>query len=120
VDTKLGEFEGREVEASQLSLTSAKTTQCGKLADGEVFYAIVMGKVDDIGHGLTTIGKGKLYTRKQAGGVTRMVLVDPADGQRMLDEAVMLADEKFGVRDLFHQDPDEGSDSDGDPDADDE
>jgi hypothetical protein len=117
MDTSLGKFEGHKVEAARLSLTKAQTTQVGKIADGELVYFMGMAKVSKISHGRITIGNGELYARLQEGGVSRLVVLDAADGERMLDEAIMLADEKFGVRDLFHQEPDEPPAPADDPDA---
>lgn len=102
-DTNLGSFEGRKIQAAALAITGAQLhSQVGKVKKGDVVYFIGKGVVDEVAFKDKKINGTSLYTRVQGVGAERIVLLEAKDGQRMLEESIMLRDELFGVESLFH------------------
>lgn len=97
----LPEFEGETPKQARLKLTGHSDERVGALAKEEEFFLIVRGVVSNVDHG----NVGNVFTRTHKGKATSMILLDKDQGARILDEAAMLADERFGVPNLFNQDP---------------
>lgn len=103
---KLPKFEGRDVEAAELKVSGATEDRVGAMAQEEVFYLVVKGVVAGVNHQY----RKDVYTRCHKGTVVAMVPLQEAQGARLLDEAQMMADEAFGVQNLFSgQDPPDGA-----------
>lgn len=104
--TDLPRFEGRNVQVGSLRLTGKVHERVGALAKDEEVFLIVKGTVTEITHGDIRVNGADLYGRKHTVKASALVLIERDQGGRMLDEATMLAGERFGVVDLFHQDGD--------------
>ena len=100
--TRLPKFEGVPVEASTLRVSGAIDERIGALASGEELFVIMRAVVVDVAHGI----HGELMTRQHKARTVTAVLLEPDQGARLLEEALVLADERFGIRDLFHTDAD--------------
>ena len=101
MDTELPRFEGRIVDAASLKLTGKATERVGALRDEEEVFLIVRGRVSKVSHGEATVNGADVYLREHTVKADRMTIIDPDDGERMLSEATMLADEAFGLAGLF-------------------
>ena len=94
-------FEGRKVSGSQLKLTGSTDGKLGSLDYDEEVYLFVKGRVKKITHGDVTIGGTATFSRLHTVGAISIYVVEPEQGERMLDEAAMMADERFGIGSLF-------------------
>jgi len=94
----LGTFEGRMIQAAALKVNGGVGEKVGTLDQDEEVYLIVKGHVSEITHGYMK----STYTRMHKVSATRIVILDPADGSRMLEEALMLQDDRFGLAQLFN------------------
>lgn len=101
MNTQLPSFEGTPVQASNLKLTGSAELNIGALAHDEECYLVVQGTVEKVTHGDGKSGDAVVFTRSHTVKASRVVLVTADDGQRMLDEALMLADERFGIQTIF-------------------
>jgi hypothetical protein len=95
--TNLPKFEGRPVEAASLRLSGKSQERVGSLALGEEVYVIVKATIAKISHG----DASEVFTRQHDARAVAVVIVDRKDGERWLSEAAMLADERFGIQNLF-------------------
>lgn len=95
--TTLPKFEGQQVQAARLKLSGHSDERVGALASEEDVYLIVRGVVAHIDHG----NVGDVFTRTHTVRATAAILMSADQGARILDEAAMLADERFGVQNLF-------------------
>lgn len=109
MDTKLPRFEGRDVEGATLKLSGKAESRVGALGDQEAVFLIVKGHVSKISHGDATVNGATVFVREHTVKASELVILDPDDGERMLSEGAMLADEKFGLMGLFQ--PESGPDS---------
>ena len=100
--TRLPKFEGVPVEAATLKVAGSLAERVGALATGEELFVILRAVVTDVGHGI----HAEVMTRQHKAATVVAVLLEPEQGARLLEEALVLADERFGIRDLFHTDPD--------------
>lgn len=93
-----------------MKLAGSVSDRVGSLDMGEHVFVIVKGTVAGITHGDVK----DVFTRTHKVTASALVILDPEDGRRMLDEAQMIADERFGIENLFRQaeeataDPDTG------------
>jgi len=101
MQTKLPMFEGREVRAAALKLTGKSDDAVGALDSGEEVFLIVRGTVEKISHEDAKVGDARLFARVHTVKADRVVLVTADDGERMLEEGLMLSDDRFGVANLF-------------------
>jgi hypothetical protein len=110
--TKLGNFEGRKVEAGALKLGGTVSDRVGHLELDEPVFMIIKGTVSNVSHGDVK----ETFTRLHKVRASAMVILEAEDGERMLDEAQMIADDRFGVENLFRQKASHavGQDVDGD------
>lgn len=99
MNNQLGTFEGRKVESSALKLSGSVADRIGHLDLEEQVFIIVKGTVAGVLHGDVK----DVFTRTHKVSASALVILDPGDGERMLDEAQMIADERFGVENLFRQ-----------------
>jgi hypothetical protein len=90
-------FEGMPVHGAVVKLTGKATEKVGSLAYDEEVYFVVRGVVAKVAHGPDE----GVFTRIHEVKASALVMVDGQAGERMLDEARMLADERFGIRNLF-------------------
>lgn len=104
-------FEGRAVEAAQLKITGGSDDRVGTLEYGEQIFFVGKAWVSKITHEEKKEG----FTRIHTASASSMVLLEREDGERMLSEGQMMADERFGIANLFAQadivlgyDPDTG------------
>lgn len=102
--TALPKFEGQQVKAARLKLAGRSDERVGALALDEEVYLIVRGVVRKVTHGDET----GIFTRTHEVKASAAILLDRDQGARILDEAAMLADERFGIRNLFNDDGNEG------------
>lgn len=124
MNKKLGIFEGRPVEATELKVSGGSDDRVGTLDYGEQIFFIGKATVSKITHEDKKTGFSRIHTAT----ASAMVLLEKKDGEQMLSEAQMLADERFGIANLFAQaevvlgyDPDTGElDTGADEDADEE
>ena len=96
--TTLPKFEGQQVKAARLQVRGNSDERVGALANEEEVYLIVRGVVATVDHG----NVGNVFTRTHKVKATAAILLDRDQGARMLDEAAMLADERFGIQTLFN------------------
>ncbi len=104
METQLGTFEGRRVQASKLMLNGSTTDRIGHMDLDEEIYLVVKARVASISHGETKVHKTDLFTRTQQGKIEQMFVVDRDEGEAMLSDAAQKADERFGVKNLFSGD----------------
>lgn len=102
--TKLPNFDGQHVKAARLKLSGKSDERVGALALDEEAYVIVRCVCTHVDHG----DVDGVLTRLHAMRATAVVLMDKGAGARMLDEASMLADERFGISNLFTQSEGDG------------
>lgn len=101
--TNLPKFEGRQVLAGTLRVTGRTREHVGALALDEQVFLIVRGTVSQVAHSEVSIDGADVFARVHTVKADALQLVDRAAGERMLDEATALADERFGVVNLFNQ-----------------
>ena len=101
--TTLPKFEGRQVQAGTLRVTGRSREKVGALALDEEVFLIVRGTVSQIAHSEVSIDGAEIFARVHTVKANALQLVERAAGERMLDEATALADERFGVVNLFTQ-----------------
>ena len=101
---RLPKFEGVAVEAATLRVSGSIGERVGALASGEELFVILRAVVTDVAHGV----KADVMTRQHRATTIVAVLLEPGQGARLLEEALVLADERFGIRDLFHPGDDPG------------
>lgn len=99
--TTMPKFEGRAVQMGALKLTGKADERIGSLDYDEEVYLLVRARVSKVSHEEVTKQGATFFARLHTANARSVVIVDPADGERMLDEAAMLADERFGVQSLF-------------------
>jgi hypothetical protein len=99
--TKLPRFEGREVQAATMSLTGRCRERIGALALDEEVYLIVRATVTKVAHHDGSGDQDGLFVRNHTVRAGAIMLLANGDGPRLLDEAAMLADERFGIQTLF-------------------
>lgn len=99
--TTMPTFEGRAVHAGALKLTGKADERIGSLDYDEEVYLLVRARITKVSHEEVTKDGVGLFARIHTANARSLVIVDPNDGERMLDEAAMLADERFGVASLF-------------------
>jgi hypothetical protein len=100
LNPKLPKFEGEQPQAASLRLSGRSDERVGALAREEEVYLIVRAVVNKITHG----DESGVLTRVHHARATTVILMERDQGERILDEATMLANEQFGIRDLFNQD----------------
>ena len=88
------------MEAATLKVAGSLAERVGALATGEELFVILRAVVTDVGHGI----HADVMTRQHKAATVLAVLLEPEQGARLLEEALVLADERFGIRDLFHTD----------------
>jgi hypothetical protein len=98
--TALPKFEGQHVKAARMKISGHSDERIGALANEEEVYLIVRGVVATVDHG----NVGNVLTRTHKVKATAVILLDKDQGARLLDEAAMLADERFGIQSLFNGD----------------
>lgn len=120
MQTELPKFEGRDVQSSVACFSGRVNQRVGALAQDEFAIVIARVRVNGVQHKdfKAVSGTGpKLFSRIHDLATTRAVLVSEEDGARLLEEAITLADEKFGIDNLFSEVTAEGSADDTDPDS---
>jgi hypothetical protein len=95
--TQLPKFEGRGVQAATLKLTGRSDERVGSLALDEEVYLIIRGVVRKIAHS----DDSGIFTRSHEVKASVAIIIERDQGERILDEAAMLADERFGIQNLF-------------------
>ena len=105
--TTLPRFEGRPVQVGTIRLTGRTHDRVGCLAHDEEVFLIVRARVADVGHGDARVNGADLFARKHILKADAVSIVEAKDGARMLEEAIALADERFGVPNLFNNTKDE-------------
>lgn len=106
--TQLPKFEGSGVpKAARLRLTGKSDERVGALGLGEEVYLIISGVVSNVDHGSV----GNVFARTHKVKASAVVFLEREQGQRMLEEAAMLADERFGIQNLFADRDGEGDES---------
>jgi hypothetical protein len=103
--TTLHKFEGQMPKAARLKVSGHSDERVGELANDEEVYLIVKGVVSTVDHGHV----GNVFTRTHKVKATSVILMDRDQGARILDEAAMLADERFGIQSLFNPDGTNGA-----------
>jgi hypothetical protein len=101
--TALPKFEGRQVLAGSLRLTGKTRDKVGALALDEQVFLIVRGTVSQVAHSEVSIDGATVFARVHTVKADALMLLERDAGEKMLDEATMLADERFGVVNLFNQ-----------------
>lgn len=96
---KLGSFEGRKVDAGAMKLSGSTSDRVGHLEMGEQIFLVVKGTVAGILHSDVK----DIFTRTHKIAASALVILEPEVGRRMLDEGQMIADERFGIENLFRQ-----------------
>jgi hypothetical protein len=96
--TQLPKFEGRGVQAATLKLTGRSDERVGSLALDEEVYLIIRGVVRKIAHS----DDSGIFTRSHEVKASVAIIIERDQGERILDEAAMLADERFGIQNLFN------------------
>lgn len=102
--TTLPRFENRTPAAATLALTGKATANVGALAYGEEVFLIVRANVTKVAHGEARVNGADVFARQHTLKADACQLVELEDGKRLLAEAEALADERFGVPNLFNQD----------------
>lgn len=101
MDTNLGKFEGRAVQVGVANVNGKIDEAVGKLSEGEFAFVFAKVKVNTIKFGDVKKGKATLFARIHDMSTTRMVLLDEDHGARLLEEAIEMADETFGIQSLL-------------------
>lgn len=94
---QLPKFEGRTPATAALKMAGVTESRVGSLAIDEEVFLVVKATVTGVRHKDVK----EVFTRLHEVRPSAMVLVDREMGERILDEAQMLADERFGVQNLF-------------------
>lgn len=97
MNIKLPAFEGRVPAAALVKLTGGADDRVGALNIGEEVFFVVKATVVGVTHGDVK----DTFTRQHKVQATRLVLVEREDGERILAEATAMADDRFGVANLF-------------------
>lgn len=100
---KLPRFEGETPQMAMVKLSGRADDRIGALARNEECFWVIKGVVANVDHG----DHGGVLARIHKVKAVAMFYLEAAQGERILTEAALLADERFGIRDLFHQDPPE-------------
>ncbi|MDE2101510.1 MAG: hypothetical protein KGL39_29970 [Patescibacteria group bacterium] len=98
--TTLPRFEGTLPSGAVLKLSGGTEDRVGALALGEEVYIVCKGTVT----GITHQNVKDVFTRLHTVQPSALVLLERSDGERMLTEGQLLADERFGVDNLFKGD----------------
>ena len=98
--TKLPKFDGITVEASTLRATAHLSDRVGALRSGEEVFLILRAIVTDVTHH----PNAEAMCRVHKAATLTAAMLEPAQGARLLEEALELADERFGIRNLFNLD----------------
>ena len=101
--TSLPRFENRTPAAATLALTGKANANVGALSYGEEVFLIVRASVTLVGHGEARVNGADVFARKHTLKADACQLLDADEGKTMLAEAEMMADERFGVPNLFSQ-----------------
>ena len=101
--TSLPRFENRTPSAAAIALSGKAHDRVGALAYDEEVFLIVRARVTFVAHGDTRVNGADVFTRKHTLKADAVELLEADEGKRMLAEAEMLADERFGVPNLFNQ-----------------
>lgn len=105
MQTELPSFEDRDVQAAVARFSGKVTERVGAMHDGEFAILIAKVRVNKIQHAdfkpKTGANSPSLYSRIHDMGVTKSVIITEAEGGRLLEEALTMADEKFGISNLF-------------------
>lgn len=99
--TKLPRFEGETPSSSVVKLSGRAEDRIGALARNEEAFFVIKAVIANVDHG----DHGGALARIHKAKVVAMYYLEAEQGERLLTEAALLADERFGIRDLFHQDP---------------
>jgi hypothetical protein len=104
-------YEGKQPQGATVKLSGQAEQFVGPLhLDEEVFF-VVRGHVQKVSHQDGKINGAELFIREHTVKASNVVILTPEDGERMLDEATMLAEEAFGIQRMFKQagvDPETG------------
>lgn len=104
---ELPQFEGKDVQTAVARFSGRATQRIGALAQDEFAIVIARVRVNSVMHkdfkASTGANSPKLFTRVHDLATTRAVVLSEEDGQRLLGEAIQLADEKFGIESLFSE-----------------
>lgn len=103
--TKLPRFEGETPATAVVKLSGRADDRVGALARNEECFFVIKAVIANVDHG----DHGGALARIHKAKVVAMFYLEADQGARLLEEAALLADERFGIRDLFHQEPPEES-----------
>lgn len=107
MNKELGEFEGKQVRQAVATFSGRVGANVGAFSQGEAAIIIAKVEASEINHKDFKAGTGKdsarLFSRVQKFTTTRAVVVDEATGARLLEEAIQLGDEQFGIQSLFSE-----------------
>ena len=95
--TQLPLFEGKEPRVATMKVSGATEDRVGCLALEEEVYFVGKGTVAGVSHQDVK----HQFTRVHKVTPSAIVIIERGDGERMLNEAQMMADERFGVQNLF-------------------
>jgi hypothetical protein len=96
--TNLPKLEGQAVQGAALKVSGKIAERVGALTKGEVVYFVGCGPVG----ALSFQDVDGVLTRVHVVKASALVVVEREDGERMLTESAMLADERFGIQTLFN------------------
>jgi hypothetical protein len=99
--TQLPKFEGQQVKAAALKVSGRCDSRVGALGLDEEVYLVIKVVVAKISHG----DQSGIFTRTHDAKAVVIVPLERASGARILDEASALADERFGIANLFNELP---------------
>jgi hypothetical protein len=97
----LPQFEGRQPLGAQVRLTGSSDQHVGALEMDETVYFVVKGHVTRISHQDGKISGAEVFVRNHTVKASQVILLDPNDGERMLDEAAMLSEDAFSLNQMF-------------------
>ena len=97
----LPQFEGRQPLGAQVRLTGSSDQHVGALEMDETVYVLVRGHVTRVTHQDGKINGAEVFVRNHTVKASQVVLLDPEDGARMLDEAALLSEDAFGLAQMF-------------------
>lgn len=103
MDSDLGSFEGRPVQIGTATISASTHARVGKIDGNEEVIVICKARPKDVAFGDVTVAKTKLFARKHALGGSRMIVLPFEEGVRLLEEAITLADDTFGIQSLLSE-----------------
>lgn len=109
---KLDGFGGRDVQVGELRVLGSSDELVGQLDPDEELFVVGKAVVTEITHGEKGGRDDRAYTRTHRAHLVRFFALPPDQGKKLLEQAKVAADERFGVQGLglFEEDDEPNAD----------